>query len=186
MDKDEISLEAEERMDKAVDFLRNEYRTIRTGRASTALVENIKVEYYGSPTPLKQLANISAPESNLIVIKPFDNSAIKDMEKAILASPVGITPNSDGRIIRLVVPPLSGERRQQLAQQIKQMAEQARVSIRNIRREANKQIEQAQKDKAITEDDRDEAKKEMDETTKTYIEKVDELLKTKTDEVMEV
>jgi len=186
MDKDEISLEAEERMDKAVDFLRNEYRTIRTGRASTALVENIKVDYYGSPTPLKQLANLSAPESNLIVIKPFDNSVIKDMEKAILGSPVGITPSSDGRIIRLVVPPLSGERRQQLAQQIKQMAEQARVSIRNIRRESNKQIEQAQKDKVITEDDRDEAKKEMDETTKTYVEKVDELLKAKTEEVMEV
>ena len=183
---EEIILEAEDKMDKAVDFLHSEYRTIRTGRASTALVENIRVEYYGATTPLKQLANISAPEPNLIVIKPFDTSVIKEIDKAIMASSIGITPNSDSRMIRLVVPPLSGERRQQLAQQVKQMAEQARVSIRNIRRDANKHIDQAQKDKALTEDDRDEAKKEMDDLTKKYISKADDLLKTKTAEIMEV
>jgi len=186
MDVDEILLDGEDRMDKAVDFLRSEFRMIRTGRASTALVENIKVDYYGAPTPLKQLANLSVPETNLIVIKPFDTSVIKDIDKAIMASPVGITPNSDGRIIRLVMPPLSGERRQQLAQQIKQMAEQARVSVRNVRRDANKHIDQAQKDKEITEDDRDDAKKEVDELTKKYVEQIDELLKVKTEEIMEI
>ena len=186
MSSEEITLEAETRMDKAVDFLRDEYRGIRTGRASTALVDNIRVDYYGSPTPLKQLANITAPEANLIVIKPFDTSIIKDIDKAIMASPVGITPNSDGRIIRLAVPALSGERRGQLSQQVKQMAEQARVSIRNIRRDANKHIDQEQKDKTLTEDQRDEAKKEMDELTKKYVGRIDVLLKAKTDEIMEI
>jgi len=182
----EVTFESEDKMDKAVDFLRSEFRMIRTGRASTALVETIKVDYYGSSTPLKQLANLSAPEANLVVIKPFDVSCIKEIEKAIQSSSLGITPNSDGRVIRLAVPPLSGERRQQLAQQIKQMAETARVSIRNVRRDANKHIDQGQKDKLITEDQRDEGKKEMDELTKKHIEKIDEVLKVKTAEIMEV
>jgi ribosome recycling factor len=186
MTGEEISFEAEEKMEKAVDFLRNEYRTLRTGRASTALVEHIRVEYYGTPTPLKQLANLSAPEANLIVIKPFDASSIKDIDKAIQTSSLGITPVSDGRVVRLVVPPLSGERRQQLAQQVKQMAEQARVNIRNARRDANKQFDQAEKDKEITEDERDEGKEDMDEMTKKYIAQADELLKAKTDEIMQV
>jgi len=131
MSREEITFEAEEKMDKAVGFVRSEFRTIRTGRASPALVDGIKVEYYGTSTSLKELASVSAPEANLIVIEPFDVSCIKDIDKAILASALGITPNSDGRIIRLVVPPLSRERRQQLAGQIKQLAEQARVSVRN-------------------------------------------------------
>lgn len=183
---DEIQLEAEEKMEKALDYIRQEFRMIRTGRASTALVENIRAEYYGSQTPLKQLANISAPEANLIVIKPFDTSVIKDIEKAIMSSQLGITPNNDGRIIRIVVPPLSGERRQQLAQQIKQMAEQARVSIRNARRDANKQLDTAEKEKEITEDDRDAGKEEIDKLTKDYTEKVDDILQAKTQEIMEV
>ena len=186
MTSEEILLDAEERMEKAFDFLVQEYRTIRTGRASTAIVENVRVEYYGSTTPLKQLANLSVPQANLIVIKPFDASIIKDIEKAIMASSVGITPSSDGRIIRMAGPPLSGERRQQLAQQIKQMSEHGRVSIRNIRRDANKHIDQSQKDKILTEDEREETKKEMDELTKQYISKVDKLLKIKTEEIMEV
>ncbi len=186
MSAEEIALDAEMKMEKAVDFLRSEYRTIRTGRASTALVENLKVEYYGAPTPLKQLANLSTPEANLIVIKPFDTSCIKDIEKAVQASSVGITPQSDGRIIRLNVPALSGERRQQLATQVRQMAEQARVAVRNLRRDANKAFDQAEKDKTLTEDDRDEGKKEMDELTKKYTGKIDELLKSKEEEIMEV
>jgi len=183
---EEIYLEAEDRMEKAVEFLRIEFRTVRTGRASAALVENLKVDYYGASTGLKQLANLSVPEASLIVIKPFDVSCIKEIEKAILGSSIGITPNSDGRIIRLSVPPLSGERRQQLVQQIKQMAEHARVSLRNVRREANKHLEQAQKDKAITEDQRDEGKKEMDDLTKKHVGQIDNILKSKTEEVMEV
>jgi ribosome recycling factor len=183
---DEVTFEAEDKMDKAVEFLRGELRMIRTGRASTALVETIKVDYYGSPTPLKQLANLSVPEASLVVIKPFDASCIKEIEKAIQSSSLGITPSTDGRVIRLAMPPLSGERRQQLAQQIKQMAETARVSVRNIRRDSNKHIEQGQKDKLITEDQRDEGKKEIDELTKKHIEKIDEVLKVKTAEIMEI
>jgi len=186
MDSDEILLTAEDKMDKAVDFLAQEYRTIRTGRASTALVENLKIDYYGSTTPLKQLANISVPESNLIVIKPYDAAGIKDIDKAIQSSPLGITPSSDGRVIRLVIPPLSGERRQHLILQIKQMAEQARVSVRNIRRDSNKQFDQSEKEKTLTEDQRDEAKKQIDELTKKYIGKIDDSLNTKTREIMEI
>ena len=183
---DEIIFNAEEKMEKAVECLRSELRGIRTGRASTALVDNIKVDYYGNPTPLKQLANISTPEANLVVVKPFDVSIIKDIDKAIMASPVGITPNSDGRVIRLAVPALSGERRSQLAQQIKQMAEQARVGIRNVRRDANKHLDQEQKDKLLTEDERDDAKKEIDDLTKKHVSQVDDILKAKTEEIMEV
>jgi len=186
MSVEEIVLNAEEKMEKAVEFLRGEFKGIRTGRASTALVDNIKVDYYGSPTPLKQLANISTPEANLVIIKPFDVSVIKEIDKAIMASPVGITPNSDGRIIRLVVPALSGERRTQLAQQIKHMAEQSRVSIRNLRRDANKHLDHEQKDKILTEDERDDGKKEIDELTKKYVRQVDDILKAKTEEIMEV
>ena len=147
MNSEEIDFTAEEAMEKAVVFLQTEYRSLRTGRASTALVENLKVDYYGSQTPLKQLANISAPEANLLVIRPFDVGGIKDIEKAILASPLGITPNSDGRLIRLLLPALSGERREQLVQQIKHMAEGARVSVRNARRDAHKHYTQAEKEK---------------------------------------
>ncbi|MCF7956838.1 MAG: ribosome recycling factor [Phycisphaerae bacterium] len=186
MSVDEINMEADDRMEKAVDFLKNEFRTIRTGRASTALVENLKVDYYGATTPLKQLANLSAPEANLIIIKPFDISCIKGIEKAIMASSIGITPNSDGRMIRLAVPPLSGERRQQLVQQVKKMAEEARISVRNVRRDANKQLEQAQKNKTITEDQRDDGKKEMDELTKGHIASVDKILKAKSDEITDI
>ncbi len=186
MSAEEISLEVEEKMEGAVNYLRNEFRTIRTGRASTALVENIKAEYYGTSTPLKQMANLSTPESNLIVIKPFDTSVIKEIEKAIKASPLGIQPNTDGRVIRLQVPPLSGERRQQLVQQIKQMAEQARVNVRNARRDGNKQMDQAEKDKALSEDERDEGKKELDELTKKYIEQIDAVLDAKSKEILEI
>ena len=186
MTSEEISFEAEEKMENAVEFLRSEYRGIRTGRASTALVENIRVDYYGSATPLKQMANISTPEANLIIIRPFDVASIKDIDKAIIASPLGIQPNSDGRIVRLVIPPLSGERRKGLAQQIKQMAEQGRVSLRNARRDANKHFDAEEKNKTISEDDRDEGKTNIDELTKKYVAQIDELLKAKTEEVMEV
>jgi len=186
MAAEDIALDAEMKMEKAVEFLRSEYRTVRTGRASTALVENVKVDYYGSPTPLKQLAHLSTPEANLIIIKPFDVGSIKDIEKAIMASSVGITPQNDGRIIRLTVPALSGERRQQLAMQVKQMAELARVTLRNIRRDANKAFDQAEKAKDLTEDDRDEGKKEMDELTKKFVKKIDDILKAKDQEIMEV
>jgi ribosome recycling factor len=186
MSAEEILFEAEEKMEKAIDFLRQEFRSIRTGRASVALVENIKVDYYGSMTPLKQMANLATPEASLIVIRPFDVACIKDIEKAIQTSPLGITPNSDGRVVRLNVPTLSGERRQQLAQQIKAMAEAGRVSVRNARRDANKHIDQVQKSKEISEDQRDDAKIDTDELTKKYTAEIDTILEAKTTEIMEV
>lgn len=186
MPVDEIAFEAEEHMEKAVGFLRGEFRAIRTGRASPALLDSLRIEYYGAQASLKEVATVAAPEPNLLVIKPFDAGSIKDIEKAILASPLGLTPNSDGRVVRLNIPPLSGERRQQLAGQIKQMAEQARVTMRNARRDANKQLDQEEKDKTLTEDDRDDGKKQIDELTKKYVAKVEEILQAKTNEIMEV
>jgi len=183
MELDEIVFQAGQKMEKAVAFLAAEFRSVRTGRATTGLIEHIKVDYYGSSTPLQQLAALSAPEANLIVIKPFDPSGIKDIERALLASELGITPQSDKRVIRLVVPPLSGQRRKQLANQVKQMSEEARISIRNIRREANKHIDQEQKNKTATEDEAKKGKGEIQDLTKKYEEKVGQLLKAKLAEI---
>lgn len=185
MSADDILLEAEERMVKSVDVVRDEYRHLRTGRASTGLVESVRVEYYGSPTPLKQIAHIGVQEGQTLVIRPYDPGVLKDIEKAILASDLGVTPQSDGKHIRLNVPPLSTERRRQLAHRVKDLAEEARVAIRNVRRDANKHIDRLEKDKAIGEDDRDAAKDEVLELTHKYEGEVNELAQHKAEEVME-
>ncbi|MBN1943187.1 MAG: ribosome recycling factor [Phycisphaerae bacterium] len=182
---DEILLDVEEKMESAVEYLRREFRGLRTGRASGGLVEHIKVEYYGSPTDLRQLATISAPEANLIVIKPFDPSGLKDIERAIQASSLGITPSSDGKVIRLVVPPLSIERRNQLAGQVKKMAEAARVTIRNARRDGNKDVEKKQKASELTEDEAKKGKDDVQKLTDQYEKKVTELVEAKTREIQE-
>lgn len=186
MDSDEILLDAEERMEKCVEHLSNDYRGIKSGRASPGLVEGIKVEYYGSPTPLKQLALISAPEPALLVIKPFDASSCGDVEKAILKSDIGITPQSDGKLIRLPIPSLSEEQRKKYVKLAKDKAEAQRVAIRNVRRDANKAADGLKKDKSISEDDADKLKKEIDELTKSYTGKIDTRLDKKTKELMEV
>jgi ribosome recycling factor len=183
---DDILLEVEEKMEGAVEYLRKEFRGIRTGRASAGLVDHIKVEYYGSPTDLRQLASISTPDAALIIIKPFDPSGIKDIERAIQAANIGITPNSDGKVIRLAVPSLSTERRNQIAGQLKKMAEASRVSIRNARRDANKHIELQQKENALSEDDANGGKESVNDLTKQYEAKVDEVLNSKTIEIQEV
>lgn len=180
----EIVSESEARMKKTVEFLQDELKTVRTGRASTGLVENVKVDYYGTPTPLKQLAALATPQADMIVIKPFDPASTKEIEKAIKNSDLSLAPIVDGKLVRLSIPPLSEERRQQLAQQAKQMGEQAKVSIRNMRREANKQLEKQQKDKLITEDDLQTGKKQIDDVTKEYTDKVDSVIKSKSDEIM--
>ena len=185
MSKDNILLECEERMDKAVDFLVHELRGIRTGRASAGLVEHIKVDYYGSPTELRQLASISAPQPDLIAIKPFDRGSAKDIEKAILASELGITPTSDGRIIRLPIPPLSGDRRKQLVAQLKTMAEEARVAVRNVRRDANKTADKEKADGALSEDNLADCKDEVQKLTDEYAKKIDDALAEKTKEITE-
>jgi len=182
---DDILLEAEQAMEKSAEFLSREFRGIRTGRASAALVEHIKVDYYGSPTELRQLAAIATPEASLIVIKPFDPACVKDIEKAIFASNLGITPTVDGKMIRLSVPALSVERREQIASQLKKMAESARVAIRNARREANKEIDRLQKASDLSEDEARDAKEEVQKLTDQYEEKVAEILAAKTREVRE-
>ena len=186
MSYDEILLEAEEKMDKAVKVFSEELKGIRTGRATPGLVENIRVEYYGAPTPLKQIANISVPEAQLIVIKPFDTSSLKNIEKGILKSELGMTPSGDGRLLRLKVPALSEERRKQLANQVKDLGEKAKVSIRNVRREENRQADQLQKDSVISEDDCKNLKDEIQEHTKSFEQKVTELFEMKKKEIMEI
>ena len=182
---DDHLLEAEDKMERAVGHLKSEFRAMRTGRASAGLVEHIKVTYYGAPTELRQMATITCPEPLLIVIKPYDPSSVGDISKAIQASDLGITPSSDGKVIRLAVPPLSEERRKQISHQLKEMSEQARVSLRNTRRDGIKAIDAEKKAKAIGEDD---AKKGHDDATDmvhTYEKLVDQALEAKTKEVME-
>ena len=180
----EIVSESESRMQKAVTFLQDELKSVRTGRASTGLIENIKADFYGTLTPLKQMATLAAPQADMIVIKPFDPSSVREIEKAIKNSDLSIAPIVDGKLIRLNVPPLNEERRKQLVQQARQMGEQAKVSIRNIRRETNKHLEKQQKDKLITEDDLQSCKKQIDEITKEHTDRVDSIIKDKTDEIM--
>src|SRR5690606_12812767 len=186
MPVDDVLLECEEQMDKAVEHLRHELRGIRTGRASPALVENLQVEYYGTPTPLKSIAAISVPEATQILIKPFSPQDVKAIEKAINDSKIGLTPHSDGKQIRLMLPPLSQERRQQLATQAKQHAEQAKISIRNARRDANKTLDTEQKAGDMSEDDLERGKTDVQELTKTYEGKIDEIVEHKRKEIMEV
>ena len=174
----------ESTMEKAVDFLRHELKSVRTGRAAPGLVENLSVDYYGSPTPLKSLATIAAPEPASIVIKPFDPACLKDIEKAIKTSDLSLAPILDGKMIRLNIPPLSEERRTQIVGQVKQLGEKTKVSIRNIRRDANKHLDDAQKAKTITEDDCKKGKDNVDELTKKLIHQIDEIIKAKSEEIM--
>src|SRR2546421_2973874 len=172
MTADEILMDAEERMEKAVSVYKEELRGLRTGRATPALVDTLRVEYYGSPTPLKQLAQISTPDPQQIVIKPFDPGVLKDIEKAIRSSDLGMSPANDGKMIRLTVPPMSGEQRQKMVQRVKKSGEEAKVACRNIRRDANKNFDQSEKDKDLTEDDRDKGKENVQNLLKTYEDKI--------------
>jgi ribosome recycling factor len=176
--------EGKSKMHKAIEVLQDDLRAFRGGRATPALVENIRVEYYGSPTPIKSLATISAPEVDMLVIKPFDPGSVKDIEKGIKSSDLSIAPMVEGKFIRLNIPPLSEERRKQLVQQAKQAGEQTKVSIRNIRRDANKSLEKMEKDNEITEDDLTAAKKQIDDITKEFSDKVDSLVSHKSDEIL--
>ena len=168
MDADEILLDAEERMEKAVTVFTEQLSGLRTGRATPGLVDSIRIDYYGSQTPLKQVANITVPEPQQILIRPFDAGTMNEIVKAIQSSDVGLAPMSDGRVIRLNVPPLSRERRQQMVSRIKEFAEDSRVSIRNIRRDANKHADNAEKDKSMSEDQRDTVKDDVQTFTKKF------------------
>jgi ribosome recycling factor len=180
---DDILLDAEEKMEQAVEFFRKELRGIRTGRASAGMVDHIKVEYYGSPTDLRQLASIAVPEPDMIVVKPFDPASVKDIERAIQASDLGITPMNDGKIIRLPVPSLSMDRRTKIAVQLKKMAEAARVSVRNMRRDANKLVDDEEKQGILTEDFAAQTKDEIQKLTDSYSAKIETLLNEKSNEI---
>jgi ribosome recycling factor len=179
-----ILAEHAKNMEKTVDVLKNEFRGLRSGRSSPGLVEHLIVEYYGTPTPLKQLATIACPDPASLVIKPFDVGCIKDIEKAIKSSELSLAPISEGKMIRLNLPPLSEERRKQIVNQVKQLGERTKVSVRNIRRDAIKQLDDEEKAKTITEDDHEKGKKEADDLTKKYVDMVDHIIKTKSDEIM--
>ena len=185
MTADEILMDTEERMEKAVSVLQNDLRGLRTGRATPALVDSLRVEYYGSDTPLKQMASISTPDPQSIVIKPFDPSTLKEIEKAIRSSNLGMTPNNDGKIIRLIVPTMSGENRKKLVAELKKSAEATKVACRNIRRDGNKHFDVAEKDKEMTEDERDAGKEQVQALLKQYEGKVEEMEAKKTKEIME-
>jgi ribosome recycling factor len=180
----EIVTETESKMKKTLEVLQAELKTLRTARASTALVENIKVDYYGTPTPLKSLAALSTPQPDLIVIKPFDPASIKEIEKAIKTSDLSLSPIVDAKLIRLSIPPLTEERRKQLVGQVKQIGEQSKIGLRNIRRDANKHLEKQEKDKLITEDDLKKGNKQIDDITKKYTDDIDSAVKHKSDEIM--
>jgi len=178
--------DARERMEKTAESLQADLRTIRTGRASPALVEKLPVEYYGAPTPLNQLASISAPEPRLLMIRPWDRNTLGLIEKAILKSDLGLTPNSDGQVIRLVIPQLTEERRRDLNRLVAKRVEEARVSVRNIRRDAIDMLRDLEKEKIISEDELYQGRDEVQELTDDFIKQVDSIGRAKEAEIMEV
>ncbi|MFN2292320.1 MAG: ribosome recycling factor [Anaerolineae bacterium] len=183
---DDVLQDLRERMSKTVEVLQDDLLSIRTGRASPALVEKLPVEYYGSMTPLIQLASIAVPEPRLLVIRPFDPSALADIERAILKSDLGLTPMNDGKLIRLSIPRLTEERRRELVRVVARRVEEARIAIRNLRRDALKDLQEFEKEKMISEDDFFRAKDEVQSLTDEYVEKIDEIGQRKEEEVMEV
>ncbi len=182
----EVSKDAKSHMESTIEDLRRRLGTVRTGRASVSLLDNIVVEYYGTPTPLSQIANISAPEPQLLTVQPWDPSVLNAIEKAIQSSDLGINPSNDGRVIRIPIPPLTQERRKQLAKVVRDMAEEHRTAIRNLRRDANERLKKLLKDKKITEDDERNGLDEVQKLTDGYIEKLNELAKVKENEIMTV
>lgn len=176
----------EEKMNKSYDALQNEYSSIRAGRANPHVLDKLRVDYYGSPTPLQQVGNISVPEPRMLLIQPWDKSLIKPIEKAILTSDLGINPNNDGSAIRLIFPELTEERRKELAKDVKKKGENAKVAIRNIRRDANDTFKKQEKAAEISEDDLDELIDKIQKLTDKMIDKVDKAVESKTKEIMTV
>lgn len=176
----------EDKMKKALEALRREYSSLRAGRATPALLDKVNVDYYGTPTPVNQVANVSVPEARMITIQPWEKTMLVAIEKAILKSDLGLTPNSDGTIIRLNIPQLTKERRTELAKTIGKKAEDARVAVRNIRRDANDAIKKLEKEKVATEDDSKKAQEDMQKVTDKYIKEIDNTMAAKEKEIMEV
>jgi len=182
---DDTLQETKDRMGKTIADLGNELKRVRTGRASLSLLDGIRVDYYGTQTPLNQMASLSVPESRLIVIQPWDVSAIKEIEKAILKSDLGLTPSSDGKLIRISIPPLTEERRKELVKVVSKMCEEHKIATRNIRRDANELLKGFKKDGDIAEDDAFKAQDQVQKITDEYIGKIDEIYKNKEKEILE-
>ncbi len=180
----DVLLETEDKMSKSVDFLKQQFSGLRTGKASVSLVDRISVSYYGSPVPLREIAGISTPETRLIVINAYDPTALPAIEKAITAADLGITPINDGHVIRIPIPDLSEERRKELVKVAKQMTEKGRVAVRSIRHEANEEIKRHQKQGIITEDEQNQALKDVQKYTDEFIEKMNQLLNAKENEMI--
>lgn len=178
--------DADKQMDESVGYFKKELSHVRAGKAQTSLLDGIKVDYYGSKTPLNQLANVSAPEARLLTVQPYDKSSLEDIEKAIMASGLGLNPNNDGTIIRIPLPILSEERREELVKHVREIAEETRISIRNIRREANDAIKKRVDDESLPEDSKYEAEEEVQKVTDQHTNKVDELLDNKEEEIRTV
>jgi ribosome recycling factor len=184
MTSEEILFDAEERMEKAIGKLKNDLTGIRTGRANPGLLDSLRVEAYGSPTPIKTIASVSAPEPQQLVIRPFDPSIIKDIERGIINSDLGLAPNSDGKVIRLNIPPLSGDVRKKMVSRTKDLSEEAKIAIRNVRRDANKHADAGEKDGDMSEDDCKGLKDEVQELTKKFESQANDLAAAKEAEVM--
>lgn len=182
---DELHQDTQERMDKTLAALRHELNRVRTGRASLSLLDGIRVDYYGTATPLNQMASLSIPESRLIVIQPWDTSAIKDIEKALLKSDLGLTPSSDGKVVRIAIPPLTEERRKQLVKVVYKIGEDHKVAVRNIRRDGNEMLKTFKKDGEISEDETFKAQEEIQKITDTFIGRIDDTVKAKEKEILE-
>uniref|UniRef100_I2Q4K6 Ribosome-recycling factor n=1 Tax=Desulfovibrio sp. U5L TaxID=596152 RepID=I2Q4K6_9BACT len=182
----EVLTEAEDRMKKALSVLDKEFARLRTGRATTSLLDGVRVDYYGTVTPLEQIASVSTPDSRTITIQPWDRKAFNDVERAILKSDLGLTPVNDGKIIRISIPPLTEDRRKDLAKVAKKYAEEAKVAIRNVRRDANEALKKKKNDKAISEDDQHKGQEDVQKLTDGYIAKTDEALAKKEKEIMEI
>ncbi len=183
---DDILKKTRSGMDKAIDALKKEFSKVRTGRASTALLDEVRIDYYGTPTPLNQVGSLTVPEPRMIIIQPWEKNLIPEIEKAILKSDLGLNPSSDGQVIRIAIPPLTEERRKEMVKLVKRMGEDARIAIRNVRRDGNDALKKMEKEKEISEDDLKRGEKDIQDLTDQYVKKVDELISFKETEVMEV
>ena len=186
MDIDSILLDAEDRMEKALAALDRDFAKLRTGRATTALVDGIKADYYGTPTPISQMASIAVPDSRTLTIQPWDKGGIALIEKAIFKSDLGLTPVNDGKLIRIVMPPLTEERRKELGKVARKYSEEGKVAVRNVRRDANDSVKKLEKDKTITEDEQKRATDDVQKLTDKFVAEVDKRCATKEKEIMEI
>src|SRR3982074_2025785 len=186
MNEKDVIKETKPRMEAAIDDVRRKLATVRTGRAAVSLLDNIMVDYYGTPTPLNQMASVHAPEPQMLTVQPWDQTQVANIEKAIRAADLGLNPSNDGKLVRIPIPPLTEERRKQLAKQVHEIAEEHRTAVRNIRRDANEKLKKMLKDKAISEDNERDGLDEGQKLTNTYIGKIDELSKSKEHEITSV